>query len=132
MWGCVCKISDQCRGLDFLWPSTYQQTYKQTSVRQFIYIYIQLRYPALSELICNLLNIFYFVNSFQKCVLQLLGFQAPEAQGVRGHRSNLDQNLHFFVQNFIEISAGVWISISPPHTNRQTNKHLFAHLYIYI
>jgi len=29
----------------------------------------------------------------KKCVLQLLGFQAPEAQGVRGRESNLGQNL---------------------------------------
>jgi len=27
------------------------------------------------------------------------------------------------VQNFIKLGAGVWISISPPHTNRQTNRH---------
>jgi len=30
---------DRCRGLDFHWPSTYQQTNKQTSVCSFIYIY---------------------------------------------------------------------------------------------
>jgi len=35
------------------------------------------------------------------------------------------------VQNFITISAGVWISISPPPTNRQTDKHLYVHFYIY-
>jgi len=44
------------------------------------FIYNQLRYPALPRLICNLLNIFCFSNSFQKCVLQLLGLQAPQAQ----------------------------------------------------
>jgi len=26
------------------------------------------------------------------------------------------------VENLIKTGAGVWISISPPHTNRQTNK----------
>jgi len=35
------------------------------------------------------------------------------------------------VQNFIMIGAGVWISISPPRTNRQTDKHLYAHFYVY-
>jgi len=35
---------------------------------------------VLPGLICNLLNIFCFSNSFQKCALQLLGFQAPQAQ----------------------------------------------------
>jgi len=34
------------------------------------------------------------------------------------------------MQNFILIGAGVWISISPLHTNIQTNKDLYAHLYI--
>jgi len=34
------------------------------------------------------------------------------------------------VQNFIMIDAGIWISMSPPHTNRQTNKHLYTHFYI--
>jgi len=33
--------------------------------------------------------------------------------------------------NFIKIGAGGWISISPPRTNRQTNKHLYAHFYIF-
>jgi len=27
-----------------------------------------------------------------------------------------------WVENFIKISAGVWISISPAHTNRQTDR----------
>jgi len=33
------------------------------------------------------------------------------------------------VENFIKIGAGVLIIVSPPHTNRQTNKHLYAHLF---
>jgi len=32
-------------------------------------------------------------DHLKKCVLQLLGFQVNEAQGVRGRGSNLDQNL---------------------------------------
>jgi len=34
------------------------------------------------------------------------------------------------VQNFIKIGAGVWNSISPPHTNKQTN--ICTPIYIYI
>jgi len=36
------------------------------------------------------------------------------------------------LQNFIKIGSGLWISISPLHTNRQRNVHLYAHLYLYI
>jgi len=38
---------------------------------------------VLPRLICDLRNIFCFVNSFQKCVLQLLEFKPPRAR-VRG------------------------------------------------
>jgi len=49
---------------------------------------------VLPGLICNLLNIFCFENSFQKCVLQLLEFQAHQAKGDMGARAKpLDQNL---------------------------------------
>jgi len=34
------------------------------------------------------------------------------------------------VQNFIKIGAGVWISINPLHTNRQTN--ICTPIFIYI
>jgi len=43
-----------------------------------------LRYLALPGSICNLLNIFCFINSFQKCALQLLWFQATQAQAREG------------------------------------------------
>jgi len=33
------------------------------------------------------------------------------------------------VQNFIKISARVWISISPPHTNRQSNSGMSIFIY---
>jgi len=60
---------------------------------------------------------------------------SPQSPWGEGAGSNLDQNLPWkvgkCVQNFIKIGAGVWISNSPPHTNRQTNKHLYAHFYIY-
>jgi len=35
-----------------------------------------------------------------------------------------------WVQNFIKINVGVWISIRRPHI--PTDKHLYANLYIYI
>jgi len=31
-------------------------------------------------------------------------------------------------ENFIKIGAGVWISISPPHTNRQTSVRPFLYI----
>jgi len=86
-------------------------------------------------LICNLLNIFCFVSSFKKCFLQLKGFKAPPGPGrggVRGQtctKTFLGQ-VGMCLQNFIKVSVLVWISISPPHTNRQRNVHLYAHLYI--
>jgi len=45
----------------------------------------QLRYPVRPGLICYLLNIFCFVNSFQKCVLQYFRALGPgvEAAGVK-------------------------------------------------
>jgi len=36
------------------------------------------------------------------------------------------------VQNFIKIGAGIWISISPPHTNRRTNKQTSVRPFSYI
>jgi len=36
------------------------------------------------------------------------------------------------VQNFIKIGAGVWISISPPHTNRRTDKQTYVRPFIYL
>jgi len=57
-------------------------------------------------------------------------FQAPSPRG-RGQVQNCTKTLlgqvGVCVQNFIKIGAGLWITISHPHTNRQTNKHLFAH-----
>jgi len=74
-----------------------------------------------------------------KCVLKLIGFQAPPGPGggrERGHigtKTFLGQ-VGMCVQNCVKISGGVSISISPPHTNRQTegqtDKHLYAHFFI--
>jgi len=56
---------------------------------------------------------------------------------VEGARSNLHQNLPWTggmcVENFIKTGAGVWISISPPHTNRQTDRqtNICTPIYIY-
>jgi len=63
-----------------------------------------------------------FCKQFQKCVLQLIGFQAPRLK--RGQ-------VGMCLQNFTRIGAWVWVSISPSHTNRQTNKLLYAHFYMY-
>jgi len=50
----------------------------------------------------------------------------PQAQGGGGMGQTCSKTLlgqvRMSAQNFIKISAGVWISISPPHTNRQTDK----------
>jgi len=60
----------------------------------------------------------------------------PQVQGLEGEGSNLHQNLPWTVgmnvQNFIKIAEGIWIFISPHiPTDGQTNKHLYAHFYIY-
>jgi len=36
------------------------------------------------------------------------------------------------VQNFIKIRAGVWISIRPPHANRQTDKQTSVRPFLYL
>jgi len=64
----------------------------------------------------------YLLFCFQKCFLQ--GGGQTCAKTFLGL-------VEMSLQNFIRIGAWVWISISPPHTNRQTGKHLYAHLYIY-
>jgi len=59
---------------------------------------------------------------------------SPPGPGGEGAGSNLHQNLPGTgggEENLIKIGAGVWISVSPPHTNRQTDKHLYAHFYIH-
>jgi len=59
---------------------------------------------------------------------------SPQAQGARGGGQTYTKTflgqVGMCVENFIKIGSGVWISTSPPHTNRQTNKHLCAHFYI--
>jgi len=92
----------------------------------FSFIFYWLRYPALPRLICNLLSILKMCPSAFRV-------SSPLGPGEQGRGSNLHQNLPWTggLQNFIKIAAGVWISITPPHTNRRTNKHLYVHLYIY-
>jgi len=85
-----------------------------------------LRCLALPRLVCNLMNIFCFANSFQKSVFQ--GFRLPRPSGEWGGRGqNCTKTFLAKLQNFIKMRKGVWISISPPHTNRHTDKHLSAH-----
>jgi len=86
-----------------------------------LYFYY-LRYPALQGLICYLLNIFCFVKNVS---FNLKGFKPPGPGWWRG-RDHIETKtflgqVGMCVQNFIKISAEVLISISPPHTNRQTN-----------
>jgi len=63
----------------------------------------------------------------------LKGFRPPRPR--RGRGSNLHQNLHWtggdVLAKFHQIGAGVWISISPPHTNRQTDKQTSVHAFLY-
>jgi len=51
-----------------------------------------------------------------------LSFQAPQAQGDTGQGQNFTKTflgqVRMYVENFNKIGSGVWISISPPHTNR--------------
>jgi len=53
--------------------------------------------------------------------LSVLGPLGGRGGGQTYSKSFLGQ-VGICVQNLIKISAGVWISISPPHTNRQTDK----------
>jgi len=84
----------------------------------------QLSYPALPRLICNLLSILKMCPS-------AFGILSPQAQGGVGRGQTFLGQVGMCVENFIQIGAGVWIFISPPHTNRQTHKYLYAHFYIY-
>jgi len=76
------------------------------------------------------------VPSAVRVNLQPAGHLMGWGEGAVGHtriKTFLGQ-VQICVQNFIKIGAGGWISISPPHTNRQTNltnKNLYAHFYIY-
>jgi len=57
------------------------------------------------------------------------GAGGVENKGYTGTKTFLE-HVGMCEQNFIKISVGVWISITPPRTNRQTNKN-YAHFCIY-
>jgi len=70
--------------------------------------------------------------------LYLSGFRVsgPQVQGSEGEgqtciKTFLGQ-VGMNVQNFVKVDAGVWIFISPPHTNRQTNKQTSVRPFLYI
>jgi len=86
----------------------------------------QLKYPALPGLICNLLSILKMCSSAFR-YSSTRGAGGEGAGGQTWTKTFLGQ-VGMCVQNFIKIGAEVWISLSPPHTNRQTDKHLYAHL----
>jgi len=65
----------------------------------------------------------------------ILGPPGPggEGAGVKsGPKPSLDRWVGMCVQNFIKIGAKVWISISPPHTNRRTNRQTSVRPFLYI
>jgi len=61
---------------------------------------------------------------------------SPPGPGGEGAGLNLDQNLPWTGGDargkFHQIGAGVWISISPPHTNRLTNKQTSVRPFLYM
>jgi len=67
-------------------------------------------------LYCNLLNIFCFINIFQKCFLQLLGYTQP--QGSQNCSNTVIGQVGLCMQNFIKSRVRLWISMNPPQTNR--------------
>jgi len=98
-------------------------------------VLIQLLAEVPSGLICNLLNIICFVNSFQKCVLQLLGFQVPEAQtggGGGGWDKTCTKTSLGHVGMCAQNCRGLDFQqpSSYQQTNRQININLFTHFYI--
>jgi len=78
-------------------------------------------------LICNLLSILKMCPSAFRV-------SSPPGPGWRGLGQTCTKTflgqVGMCVQNFIKIGAGVWISISPPHTNTQTN--ICMPIFIYI
>jgi len=59
----------------------------------------------------------------------------PDPGGGGGDQTcakNFLGQVEMFVRNFIKIGAGVWISISPPHTNRQTDKQTPVRPFLYL
>jgi len=56
----------------------------------------------------------------------------PPGPGVDGGGGQtFTKTFVMYVQNFIKIGAGVWISITPSHTNRQTDKQTSVHPFLY-
>jgi len=73
-----------------------------------------------------------FCKQFSKMCLQLLEFQGPMPKEVRVPGSKLHQNLPWtggdVRAKLFKIHAGIWISISPAHTSRQTSVHPFLYI----
>jgi len=121
-WGCACKISLRLvQGFGF--PlALHIPTDIQTNICMPIYIYV------LAE-----------VLGTARVNMQPAEHLCPPGFRVSGHpgpgvgegdqtwiKTFLEQ-VGMCMQNFIKIGAGVWISINPPHTNRQTNKQTSVH-----
>jgi len=74
----------------------------------------------------------FFYKEFSKMspsAFSILGPPGPEGRGQTWTKTFLGQ-VGMCVQNIIKISAGVWISVKPPHTNRPTN--ICTPIFIYI
>jgi len=70
-----------------------------------------------------------FCKEFSKMFPSAFSVLGPQVQGGGGGGQTCTKTflgqVGMCIENFIKISAGVCISVSPPHTNRLTNKHLY-------
>jgi len=91
--------------------------------------------PGAAQVNLQLAEHLLFCKQYSKICPSAFSILSPQAQGGGGEGQTCTKTLlgqvRMCVENFIKIGAGVWISISPPHTNRQTDKHLYTHFYIY-
>jgi len=75
-----------------------------------------------------------FFKQFSKMYPSAFTVSGPDGRGGGGQtftKTFLGQ-LWMCIQNFTKIRARVWISINPPHINRQTNKQTSVQPFIYI
>jgi len=123
------KLNGRCKKkVSFLAVSSIHRNFSDLQVEIIINL---LKYPALHALTCDLLNIFLFLQFSKMCTsaFRVSDPPGPDGGGSRGQTCTKTflRQVGMSVQNFIKNRAWVWISICPPHTHRQTNKHLYAH-----
>jgi len=89
---------------------------RQTSVCPFLYLYVLAEVPGAAQVDLQPAVHLLFCIQFSKMSPSAFSVIGPPGPGGRGPGSKLHQNLPCQ-----DSDAGVWISISPPHTNKQTN-----------